>query len=53
MHITAKFQRTDLVICSHSTEGKIPSYSQLNTVYSYVFCQVSEGTPSCLLPLLQ
>ena len=25
--ITAKLHRTDLVICSHSREGKIPSYS--------------------------
>ena len=25
--IIAKFHRTDLVICSHSREGKTPSYS--------------------------
>ena len=29
---TAKFLRTDFVICSHSREGKTPSYSQINTV---------------------
>ena len=28
----AKFQRTDLIICSHSREGKPPSYSQINRV---------------------
>ena len=31
-YIIAKFHRTDLVICSHSREGKTPSYSQMNTV---------------------
>ena len=31
-HIMAKFQRTDLVICSHSRKGKPPSYSQINVV---------------------
>ena len=30
--IIAKFQKTDLVICSHSRQGKTPSYSQINTV---------------------
>ena len=30
--IIAKFNRTDLVICSHSIEGKTPSYSQINMV---------------------
>ena len=30
--IIAKFQRTGLVIPSHSIEGKNPSYSQTNTV---------------------
>ena len=30
--IITKFHRTDLVICSHSREGKIPSYSQINMV---------------------
>ena len=30
--IIAKLQRTDLVICSHSREGKTLSYSQINTV---------------------
>ena len=30
--IIAKFHRTDLVICSHSREGKTLSYSQINTV---------------------
>ena len=29
-HIIGKFHRTDLVICSHSGEGKTPSYSQIN-----------------------
>ena len=28
----AKFHGTYLVICIHSCEGKIPSYSQINTV---------------------
>ena len=27
-----KFYRTDLVICSHSMEGKPPSHSQINMV---------------------
>ena len=30
--IIAKFQRTDLVICSHSGEGKTPSYSGINMI---------------------
>ena len=30
--IIAKFHRTDLVICSHSREGRTPSYSQINMV---------------------
>ena len=32
--IITKFHRTDLhvVICTHSREGKIPSYSRINTV---------------------
>ena len=30
--IIAKFQRTDLVICGHSREGKTPSHSQIDTV---------------------
>ena len=30
--IIAKFYRTDLVICSHSTEGKTLSFSRINTV---------------------
>ena len=29
---TAKFLRTDLVICSHSREGETLSYNQINTV---------------------
>ena len=31
-HITAKFQRGDLVICSHSGEVKTPFYSRINRV---------------------
>ena len=31
-HITAKLHRTDLIICTHSREGKTPSYSQINMV---------------------
>ena len=31
--IMVKFHRTDVVICSHSREGKTLSYSQINTVY--------------------
>ena len=30
--ITAKLHRTDLIICTHSREGKTPSYSRINTV---------------------
>ena len=30
--IIANFQRTDSVICSHSREGTIPSYSQIHMV---------------------
>ena len=30
--IIAKIHRTDLGICSHSREGKTPSYSHINTV---------------------
>ena len=30
--IIAKICRTDLVICSHSSEVQTPSYSQINTV---------------------
>ena len=29
------FHGTDLVICSHSIEGKIPSYSLINTVVPF------------------
>ena len=32
IRIIAKFQRTVLVICSHSREGKTPAYSQINMV---------------------
>ena len=28
--VTAKFQRTDIIICSHSREGKTLSYSRIN-----------------------
>ena len=36
----AKFHRTDLFICDHSREGKILSYSQINTVPSiYILLQ--------------
>ena len=31
--IVAKFHKVHLVICSHSIEGKIPSYSRINMVY--------------------
>ena len=34
--ITAKFHRTDLVIFSHSREGKILSYSRINAVKIYL-----------------
>ena len=30
--ITAKFHRTDLVICSYSRERKTPPYSQINII---------------------
>ena len=32
--INRKFHRIDSVSCSHSREGKTPSYSQINTVLS-------------------
>ena len=35
--ITANFDRNDLVICSHSREGKPPSYSQINRVKEVFF----------------
>ena len=36
--LIAKFHRTDLVICSHSREGKTPSYSRINMAnFSLVF----------------
>ena len=31
-HIITKFHRRDFVICSHSREGKTPSYSQINKI---------------------
>ena len=31
--IIAKFHKTDLVICSHSREGKTLSYSRINMVF--------------------
>ena len=34
--LIAKFHRTDLVICSHSGERKILSYSRINMVLVYV-----------------
>ena len=34
--IIAKFYRTDLVILSHSRGTENPSYSQINTVLSYI-----------------
>ena len=34
---TAKLHRTDLVICTHSREGKTQSYSRINTVSVSVF----------------
>ena len=33
--IIANFLRTDLVICGHSREGEIPSYSRINTVVEF------------------
>ena len=30
--ISAKLHRTDLIICTHSREGKTPFYSRINTV---------------------
>ena len=32
--IIAKFHRTDLLICSHSGEGKTLSYSRINMAFS-------------------
>ena len=39
--IIAKFLRTDLVICSHSREGKNLSYSRINTVTGLTWKSVS------------
>ena len=39
-HIIAKFHWTDFVICSHLREGKIPSYSQINTVVYEISCHL-------------
>ena len=36
--VIAKFFRTDLVICSHSGEGKTQSYSRINTVKNCKIC---------------
>ena len=33
--ITAKFQRTNLVICSHSGKGKMQFYSRVNMVLKF------------------
>ena len=42
--IIAKFLWTDLVICSHSREGKNPSYSQINTVIADVTMYFGRAT---------
>ena len=34
--ITAKLHRIDLIICTHSKEGNIPSHSPINTVSKIV-----------------
>ena len=39
--IIAKFRRTDLVIFSHSREGKTPFYSRINKIYSLKRVKVS------------
>ena len=33
--LIAKFHRTDLLIFSHTREGKTPSYSQINKVQEF------------------
>ena len=45
-HIIAKFQRTYLVICSHSREGKTLCYSRINTVIHEVRTVMHEVTNS-------
>ena len=39
----AEFHWTDLVICSHSREGKTLSYSQINEVLRVGFLERGEG----------
>ena len=39
--IIAKFLGTDLVLCTHSREGKSPSYGRMNTINSSVHKKVS------------
>ena len=45
--ITEKLHRTDLIICTHSREGKTLSYSQINTV---IIPPVSKLGSNMLLP---
>ena len=40
-YIIAKFNRTDLVICSNSGEGKTTSYSQINMVIGRIILELS------------
>ena len=37
-HIIAKFHKANLVICSHSGEGKTLFYSQITVAYMYLTC---------------
>ena len=39
--IIAKFQRTYLVICSHSREGETLSHSRINTIRGYIHLELS------------
>ena len=47
--IVEKFHRTDLVICSHSREGKTLSYSQTNTVPCLPFSRHASYNYNCFI----
>ena len=41
--INAKFHKTDLAICSLSRDGKILSYSQINTVSGGIYIKIKNA----------
>ena len=51
--IIAKFHRNDLVICSHSRERKIPSFSQICTIHCDIlfdpFCATILTMTHCIV----